>query len=70
MPSALWTAARAQMMLDPTTTNLNTGSYGPLPRIVFERVTELRRRLAEEPLVRVPVPVACAPEKQAAGETP
>ncbi len=50
MPSAFWTAARAQMMLDPTTTNLNTGSFGPLPRVVFERVTELRRRLAEEPM--------------------
>jgi isopenicillin-N epimerase len=50
MPSAFWTAVRARMMLDPTTTNLNTGSYGPLPRMVFERVTELRRRLAEEPM--------------------
>ena len=38
------------MMLDPTATNLNTGSFGPLPRVVFERVTELRRRLAEEPM--------------------
>ncbi len=38
------------MMLDPTSVNLNTGSFGPLPRVVFERVTELRRRLAEEPM--------------------
>jgi isopenicillin-N epimerase len=38
------------MLLDPTTTNLNTGSFGPLPRVVFERVTDLRRRLAEEPM--------------------
>lgn len=45
-----WAAARAQMMLDPTVANLNTGSFGPLPRVVFERVTELRRRLAEEPM--------------------
>src|SRR5205823_576006 len=36
--------------LDPTVANLNTGSFGPLPRPVFERVTELRRRLAEEPM--------------------
>ncbi|MBI2805054.1 MAG: aminotransferase class V-fold PLP-dependent enzyme [Planctomycetes bacterium] len=38
------------MMLDPTVANLNTGSFGPTPRVVFERVTELRRRLAEEPM--------------------
>ena len=50
MPSAFWSDARARMMLDPTTTNLNTGSFGPLPRSVFERVTDLRRRLAEEPM--------------------
>src|SRR5580692_7848707 len=50
MPDAFWTAARARMLLDPTVTNLNTGSFGPVPRPVFERVTELRRRLAEEPM--------------------
>lgn len=38
------------MMLDPTVANLNTGSFGPLSAAVFERVTELRRRLAEEPM--------------------
>ncbi len=37
-------------MLDPAVTNLNTGSFGPLPRAVFERVMDLRRRLAEEPM--------------------
>ena len=45
-----WSAARAAMMLDPTVTNLNTGSYGPTPRPVFDRVTELRRQLAAEPM--------------------
>jgi isopenicillin-N epimerase len=50
MPSTFWSAARARMMLDPTVANLNTGSFGPLPRPVFDRVTELRRRLAEEPM--------------------
>src|SRR5579884_4079726 len=45
-----WTAARARMLLDPTVANLNTGSFGPLPRPVFERVTELRRLLAAEPM--------------------
>ena len=38
------------MLLDPTVTNLNTGSFGPLPRSVFECATELRRRLAHEPM--------------------
>src|SRR5436309_3486010 len=45
-----WSQARSQMLLDPQVVNLNTGSFGPLPRVVFERVTELRRRLAEEPM--------------------
>jgi isopenicillin-N epimerase len=38
------------MLLDPEVANLNTGSFGPLPRVVFERVTALRHRLAEEPM--------------------
>ncbi len=38
------------MLLDPAAINLNTGSFGPLPRVVFERVTALRQRLAEEPM--------------------
>jgi isopenicillin-N epimerase len=50
MPTSFWSAARAQMQLDPTVANLNTGSFGPLPRIVFEHVTRLRRQLAEEPM--------------------
>ena len=45
-----WTQARACMLLDPNVANLNTGSFGPLPRPVFERVTELRHHLAEEPM--------------------
>jgi isopenicillin-N epimerase len=60
MPNAFWSAARSQMMLDPEVANLNTGSFGPLPRVVFERVTNLRRRLAEEPmdfLVRLAPPL-------------
>lgn len=44
------TQARAAMMLRPDVVNLNTGSFGPLPKVVFERVTELRRRLAAEPM--------------------
>jgi isopenicillin-N epimerase len=47
---AFWAHARGQMLLDPTVANLNTGSFGPLPRVVFEQVTALRQRLAEEPM--------------------
>jgi isopenicillin-N epimerase len=45
-----WTHHREQMLLDPSVTNLNTGSFGPLPRPVFERATQLRQRLAAEPM--------------------
>jgi isopenicillin-N epimerase len=38
------------MMLDPSVINLNTGSFGPTPRVVFERVTALRQHLAAEPM--------------------
>lgn len=50
MSAPPWTEARARMLLDPTVANLNTGSFGPLSREVFEHVTALRRRLAEEPM--------------------
>jgi isopenicillin-N epimerase len=49
-PDFSWTQAREQMLLDPAVANLNTGSFGPLPRVVFERATELRRLLAAEPM--------------------
>jgi isopenicillin-N epimerase len=45
-----WSDARTQMLLDPDVVNLNTGSFGPLPRVVFECATRLRQRLAEEPM--------------------
>ena len=35
------------MMLDPGVINLNTGSFGPLPRSVFQRATELRQRWSD-----------------------
>ncbi|HEY2784218.1 MAG TPA: aminotransferase class V-fold PLP-dependent enzyme [Fimbriiglobus sp.] len=44
-----WAAARARVHLDPTVTMLNTGSFGPVPRPVFDRATELRRELAMGP---------------------
>ena len=34
-----WSAARAAMLLDPSVANLNTGSFGPTPRVVFDRAT-------------------------------
>lgn len=50
MPVPDWSPARDAMRLDATVTNLNTGSFGPLPRVVFEHVTALRRQLAEGPM--------------------
>jgi len=50
MPAAHWADARDCMMLDPTVAYLNTGSFGPLPRCVFERVTYFRRELARDPM--------------------
>ncbi len=50
MLDPFWSAARSRMLLDPTVINLNTGSFGPLSRPVFERVTELRLLLAAEPM--------------------
>src|SRR5437762_13038632 len=44
-----WGAARRRIILDPAVTMLNTGSFGPLPVPVFDRATELRRRLAAGP---------------------
>ncbi|WP_439625907.1 aminotransferase class V-fold PLP-dependent enzyme [Gemmata sp.] len=44
-----WAAARERMLLDPTVTMLNTGSFGPLPRPVFDRVTAIRLKLAAGP---------------------
>ncbi|MFO0823234.1 MAG: aminotransferase class V-fold PLP-dependent enzyme [Gemmataceae bacterium] len=44
-----WIAARARMILDTTVTMLNTGSFGPLPQPVFDRVTAIRHRLAAGP---------------------
>jgi isopenicillin-N epimerase len=49
-PAADWVAARGRMMLDPAVAYLNAGSAGPLSREVFERVTGLRRHLAEQPI--------------------
>src|SRR6516165_4011317 len=50
MSCDFWSDARSRMLLDPSAINLNTGSFGPSPRVVFEHVTALRQRLAEEPM--------------------
>src|SRR5437764_15342662 len=50
MPAADWASARAAMMLGPDVINLSCGSFGPTRRPVFDRATELRRRLAAEPM--------------------
>jgi isopenicillin-N epimerase len=58
------------MMLDPEVINLNTGSFGPLPRVVFEHATQLRQRLAEEPmdfLVRQAPPLLWTARERLAG---
>lgn len=44
-----WASARAEMLLDPQVINLNTGSYGPIPRPVWQCVTGLRQQLGQEP---------------------
>lgn len=49
MPMVDWSAARDEMILDPTIVNLNTGSFGPVPKPVFEKLTHWRRELAAEP---------------------
>lgn len=76
MPPTGWAAARAQILLDPAVTMLNTGSFGPLPRPVFDRATELRLRLAAGPtdfLVRQAPPLLWQARERAAaflGTTP
>src|SRR5262249_46856495 len=44
-----WAAGRQRVIPDPTVPMLNPGSFGPLPRPVFDRATELRLRLAAGP---------------------
>jgi isopenicillin-N epimerase len=44
-----WAAAREQVLLDPTVTMLNTGSFGPTPTPVFAAANEVRRLMAMGP---------------------
>lgn len=44
-----WSAARSQILLDPTVTMLNTGSFGPTPKPVSDAANEVRQLLAMGP---------------------
>ncbi len=44
-----WQAAREQMLLDPTVTMLNTGSFGPTPKPVFAAANDVRQLMAMGP---------------------
>ena len=50
MRFASWSAVRDAMLLPEGVTYLNTGSYGITPRVVFDRATELRRRMQSNPV--------------------
>jgi isopenicillin-N epimerase len=49
-PFAAAGRTRSQWMLDPRITFLNHGSFGGVPRVVFEAQTEWRRRVEAEPI--------------------
>jgi len=43
----------SRWMLDPRITFLNHGSFGAVPRVVFDAQTEWRRRIESEPIERI-----------------
>jgi isopenicillin-N epimerase len=45
------TALRDEFLLDPEVTFLNHGSFGAVPRVVFERYQEWQRELEREPVL-------------------
>jgi isopenicillin-N epimerase len=45
-----WHEVRQAMLLPPDVAYLNTGSYGIVPRVVFEQLTDLRRQLQSNPV--------------------
>jgi hypothetical protein len=45
-----WLSYRSLIMLDPGSINLNTGSFGPTPQLVFNEAQENRRQLAAQPM--------------------
>ncbi|MBI4552064.1 MAG: aminotransferase class V-fold PLP-dependent enzyme [Candidatus Latescibacteria bacterium] len=64
---AYWAGLRHALMLDPTVTYLNNGSFGPCPKIVFDVVVESMRRLQSQPfqqfLREIPQAVRASKEK-------
>lgn len=46
---ASWSDVREQILYDPTVAMLNTGSWGLVPKPVFERVSAMRHELASGP---------------------
>lgn len=50
MPAPDWLDLRQQILFDPTVTYLNTGSYGLLPKRVFEELAVLRERMFRDPV--------------------
>src|SRR5687768_4416278 len=49
MDETFWAQRRKEMILDPGSVNLNAGTLSPVPRPVFDAVTNLRRRQAAAP---------------------
>ncbi len=45
-----WLGWRAKMMMDPLSTNLNTGSYGHTPQSVFGVAEAIRNQIASQPM--------------------
>jgi isopenicillin-N epimerase len=45
-----WSRFRHELMLDPTATYLNNGSFGPSPKVVFDAVVAFMRQLQSQPV--------------------
>lgn len=48
-PVPPWPEIREQILFDPTVTYLNTGSYGLLPKVVYEELCGMRDRMYRDP---------------------
>jgi selenocysteine lyase/cysteine desulfurase len=59
----LYTEVRNQLMLKPGLIYLNTGSLGPAPKLVFDKVTAMMKQLEANPAVENWGPVGSAMEK-------
>ena len=50
MATVNWQLARSKILIDSESCNLNCGSFGPCPRIVWEECQHLRHELARQPM--------------------